>query len=353
MATITSEINKAQEVKEANSDLLLDSLEIQGYRCFENLTIEKLGRVNLIVGKNNVGKTALLESLWVYSNQNNPRVLDDILNSRKEHIPYHLYGGDEGPIYRHLFFDRETSGKSLQIGSNRDEYNKVLVDLFRGQINISSRKPPAPRIIFDDKPEKDSVKLKPFEITNFFVGVTGLKELDIDILWEKIELTPLEDKILDSLRLILPKIVKVRPRLVNRSGIDFTKIVYAQSSDRDEPLPLKSFGEGLNRLFEIVLVLVSCKDGILLIDEIENGLHYSVLPDVWKLIFHTAKELNVQVFASTHSYDCIETFSQAAIDEKESDGMLIRLARSEKQIKAFTFDEKELETISKEKIEVR
>ncbi len=48
--------------------LLLDSLEIKGYRCFEHLTIEKLGRVNLIVGKNNVGKTALLEALWIYAN---------------------------------------------------------------------------------------------------------------------------------------------------------------------------------------------------------------------------------------------------------------------------------------------
>ena len=66
-----------------------------------------------------------------------------------------------------------------------------------------------------------------------------------------------------------------------------------------------------------------------------------VLPDVWKLIFKTAKELNVQVFATTHSKDCIEAFAQAAVDSPE-DGMLIRLERHGEKIVAKTIEEENL-----------
>ncbi len=65
--TTVEEIGKVEMSDSVKSALLLNSLEIKGYRCFEHLTIEKLGRVNLIVGKNNVGKTALLEALSVYA----------------------------------------------------------------------------------------------------------------------------------------------------------------------------------------------------------------------------------------------------------------------------------------------
>src|SRR5215203_1856315 len=82
MPTTVEETKKTEQSKDKKDELLLDSLEIKGYRCFEHLTIEKLGRVNLVVGKNNVGKTALLEALWIYLN--NSRVLNQILNSRNE-----------------------------------------------------------------------------------------------------------------------------------------------------------------------------------------------------------------------------------------------------------------------------
>jgi len=89
-----------------------------------------------------------------------------------------------------------------------------------------------------------------------------------------------------------------------------------------------------------------------IVDEIENGLHYSVLPDVWKLIFKTAKDLNVQVFATTHSKDCIEAFAQAAYDSPE-DGMLIRLERQGEKIVAKTIEEEMLVDAVNYEVEVR
>ena len=116
---------------------------------------------------------------------------------------------------------------------------------------------------------------------------------------------------------------------------------------------MKTYGEGVFKLFGISLALVNSENGMLLIDEIEGGLHYSVLLDVWKLIFKTAKDLNVQVFATTHSSDCIEAFTQAAVDDEESEGMLIRLERQGGKIIAKTINEERLANAINYEVEVR
>ena len=109
----------------------------------------------------------------------------------------------------------------------------------------------------------------------------------------------------------------------------------------------------MNRMFGLALALVNAKDGMLLIDEVDTGLHYSVLPDLWKLIFEVAHRLNVQVFATSHSWDCIQAFQYAAEASKDEEGMLIRLENRKSGIGAVTFDEEELSVVAREQIEVR
>ncbi|MCU0239412.1 MAG: AAA family ATPase [Pyrinomonadaceae bacterium] len=309
------------------AELLLDSLEIKGYRCFEHLTIEKLGRVNLIVGKNNVGKTALLEALWIWANKGDK--INDILIRRDENSSPPNFSKDyRNNFYKVLycFFNADTNSFSVSESPNKKICNLKLDT--NGNFNY---------------------RTEGYEVASkVFIQTDGLDNNKIVELWDKIELRIGEEETTRSMKMLLPKLQKVR-LLNTNSG----RIAYAQVSDVEEPLSLKSFGDGLNRLFGISLTLANCKDGILIIDEIENGFHYSILPDVWKLIFKTAKDLNVQVFATTHSKDCIEAFTQAAIDDEESEGMLIRLERKDDEIKALTFDEKELETISRRDIEVR
>ena len=88
MPTTIEETETTETSEDKKDELLLDSLEIKGYRCFEHLTIEKLGRVNLIVGKNNVGKTALLEALWIYANDGAENLMFEILRERNEIPPF-------------------------------------------------------------------------------------------------------------------------------------------------------------------------------------------------------------------------------------------------------------------------
>lgn len=78
-----------------------------------------------------------------------------------------------------------------------------------------------------------------------------------------------------------------------------------------------------------------------------------VQPDLWKLIFHTARRLNVQVFATTHSWDCIEGFQQASQAVGNGDGLLIRLESKQEGINATLFDERRSGIAAREQIEVR
>jgi predicted ATPase len=173
--------------------------------------------------------------------------------------------------------------------------------------------------------------------------------VEIGKLWDNITQTDLEKDVLKSLQIIAPRLEGVS--LVSQDARR-ERVPIVRLAGVDQPPPLRSLGDGMNRLFGIALALVNAKDGMLLIDEVENGLHYSVQPDVWKLIFETARNLNVQVFATTHSWDCIEAFQKAA-QESPEDGMLIRLAERQGNIISDVFSEKELGIATKRQIELR
>lgn len=109
----------------------------------------------------------------------------------------------------------------------------------------------------------------------------------------------------------------------------------------------------MQHVLGIALALVNAKDGIVLIDEFENGIHYSVQKELWQIVFRLADRLNVQVFATTHSWDCIEGFQKAAQENKQEEGMLIRLSLKKDEIIATTYDEEDLAVVTKQGIEVR
>ena len=115
---------------------------------------------------------------------------------------------------------------------------------------------------------------------------------------------------------------------------------------------MRTFGDGVNRLFGVVLSLCNARNGILLVDEIENGLHYSVQPEIWEMIFRLARSLNVQVFATSHSWDCVNAFQLAAA-ESPDDGVLIRISKKGDQVIPTRFSEEDLRIVSRDQIEVR
>jgi energy-coupling factor transporter ATP-binding protein EcfA2 len=344
----------------------LPSLHIQNFRAFNDLRLDNLGRVNLIVGKNNVGKSTLLEAIALYaSGRSAIHELVNLLKARQEfQRPFPQDESAPALDFRRVFHSHTSfstgsravvncritapsaaqSEFSMQLGfpSGRKGYSvSLLIDQAHHNILdsividfISSEYPPSDKLFACHS-----------------IPARGLASSQLDWLWDSIVLTDQEQDVLRSLQIIAPEIERISLAEGTRTSAQGRVPLVRRKGSRD-PEPLRSMGDGMNRVFELALGLANSKDGILLVDELENGVHYSAQEQLWRLIFETASQLNVQVFATTHSWDCIESFQRAA-SAHPSNGALISLARQEGEVKGTVFNERDLEIITRESIEVR
>ena len=166
-------------------------------------------------------------------------------------------------------------------------------------------------------------------------------------------LTDEEKEVLCALQVIAPEISAVS--MVGSSTFgsrNRPRKAVVRATNIPHPVPLRTFGEGVNRLFTLALAIVNAGSGILLIDEFENGLHHSVQTDVWRMVFRLARQLDVQVFATTHSRDAVKAFQKAASESPE-EGVLLRLARKGDDIVPTVANEEELAIATRHDIEVR
>ncbi len=118
------------------------------------------------------------------------------------------------------------------------------------------------------------------------------------------------------------------------------------------PVSLKSLGNGAVRLFSTALAMTNCTNGFLLIDEVENGIHHSIQHQYWNMVLSIAKHYNIQIFATTHSIDCVKGFARAAINSGE-EGVLYRLEKRGHKLAAIRYSEEELAAAAKFNTEVR
>ena len=117
-----------------------------------------------------------------------------------------------------------------------------------------------------------------------------------------------------------------------------------------ELVPLPAMGEGMTQIARLVLAIASMPDGVVLVDEVENGIHHSALPDVWRAIDETAKQFHTQIFATTHSFECIEAAHQAL----GPDGFLLhRLEASDAENRCVTFKPNGISAALRHGLEVR
>ncbi len=363
------------------STLNLNSLEIRNFRAFRDLKIEHLGRVNLLVGKNNVGKTNLLEAIQLYASRaSTPTFIWEIMRARREVKQPFVNVRDMLTALKYLFYGRNDIKPGLQpiqigpINSPR-EMLSIAVDWSvtetrDGTLHTRPLEPGedytadnlAPRFTIqtagtahsypiDPSLPQGILRLNSNEIPCIFTSAHGLSSQRLTELWDSIALTRQERDVLAALCLIAPGLVDLNFVSTTLSGRE--RIPVVRIADNDEPLPLYSLGDGMLRILGIALALVNARNGLLLIDEIENGIHYTALPDLWRLIFQVARRLKVQVFATTHSWDCIEGFQKAAQADNHNEGMLIRLEYKKGEVAVTLFDERRLGIATRERIEVR
>ena len=189
--------------------------------------------------------------------------------------------------------------------------------------------------------------------TNENFQFIGTRNIDREIngkLWDKITLTENENYVIEALKIIEPNTERIA--FIEENPRERTAVI--KLSNATNVLPLLSMGDGINRILTIILALVNSNNGILLIDEFENGLHYTVQERLWSMIFNLAKKLNVQVFVTTHSEDCISGFENILNNsENTSDGKLIRLDNENGIIKQVEFNAKELKIANEQNIDIR
>lgn len=167
-------------------------------------------------------------------------------------------------------------------------------------------------------------------------------------LFDKISLSAEEKYIVEALHVIDPDIEKLN--FLN-DDLQKRRIPYVTLKGKEKRHRLSSMGDGINRVLTIILALLNCKGGILLLDEFETGLHHSIQIRLWKIIFMLSEKLNIQVFVTSHSQDCINSFVEANNKQK---GKLIRLENRNGNVVAVNYDdEKELRFATDNNIEIR
>ena len=187
-----------------------------------------------------------------------------------------------------------------------------------------------------------------------FITSSALTPESVVELFESVVLTKDEELVIEALNIIEPSIERIAIGGSERLRSDTTRGgVLVRCRGIDQRIPIGSMGDGIWRMLGIALALVRSGDGVLLIDEIDTGLHFTVMADMWRLIHRTAKRLNVQVFATTHSRDCYESLA-VICQEQVREGSEITIQRIEKNRReSVGYTEQEIVAAADRGMEVR
>lgn len=194
---------------------------------------------------------------------------------------------------------------------------------------------------------------KPEVRTQFVTSSSLTTEKMID-LFDQVVLKPEEELITDALQTIEPSIERIASLGSERYRFSGSRNGFVvRLDDSNQRIPIGSMGDGIWRMLGLTLAIINARDGVLLVDEIDTGLHFSAMSDLWKLIWETAKRLNVQVFATTHNSDCWTSLAVIASSESSSeDGITIQRIERGKPT-SIVFNERQIVIAAERGIEVR
>lgn len=318
---------------------MIKKLDIENFMLFKKLEVSTLKRVNLIGGRNNSGKTTFLDALRIFVSNIDTGILNDVLQGRQlfqsQSLDRFSALFPRGIEKINPFIKLKLNDLSIDKGINSNGYNSYKVT------NFNSYKQEEEDFNLTQNTNPSTLNEKCVYIP-FYSNFKMISDL-----WEKVVLTPKEDDVLDIIR------ETVEPKL---KRFDVGKnIVRIRLEDTIEPVPLGTLGDGVQRILLIALSLANAKNSYLLIDEIELGLHHSVLEKLWKMIFKYAKKWNIQVFVTTHSQDALRTFSYVASEEEnKAEAQFIRLQIGRTgENEAILFDTDQLNNTLELELEIR
>ena len=289
------------------------SIRIESYRGIDGLVLDAPGRINLIVGVNNAGKTSLLEAIYLLAHQNDERALLDAIRwrGRVEDEPPPLWLVEQLPRIAHIsgaFDDVPDNMTSVEFKVDTEPEPDVEDQTsFLSKLAIESsyerRVQSTDVVFFDDRPRRTRFQGQHWLCRSAFTSPFSANHPETLAHCNKESLEAgTKQQIIDFIRR------RVDSGLRNIELADRYNRFLVSHDDFERAPDLAAFGEGVRRVFEIGLLCAGVRGGVLLVDEFENAIHTELLMEFTRLVQDLAVELNVQVFLSTHSKEAIDAF---------------------------------------------
>ena len=184
-----------------------------------------------------------------------------------------------------------------------------------------------------------------------FVSPLGATAASLRPLWGSIVGNPDEDQVLAAMQILDDRL----DRVVFSTDADNepTPKIFVRLKGVRERVPLSSLGDGMRRMLGIAIRAVKARDGWLVLDEVDSGLHFSAMQRLWRWLINYAMESNTQIFATTHSSDCVNALgwlhrSEPALTDSTA---LFRLEPGQVAATRYTADE--LQVVAENGLEVR
>jgi len=329
-------------------------ISIKNFRAIESLEIKNIKQVNLLTGRNSCGKTSILEAIFLLIGMSNPQLAINIHSFRKliltdnKDFSYLFNGFDFSKVP--TMSGKLISQKRMLAIKPHFSTSTGIVDQVPGRHEPAESKPISSTITTKDIPNglefhfrlgdklhHSEVKIIQIDESTHQVNIKHASdyrenlrasfinpESIMNSLHKRLEdilIRKKSDEIVDSLREIEPNLRDIK---LGTEGI-----IYADITDIGKLVPINIMGDGIIKILAILVTIFEKENGILLIDEIENGLHYTALVPLWKSIFKMIKECKVQLFIATHSYECIIAMTEVyrGLDVEEGFISLFRIDR--------------------------
>ncbi|MCX6873087.1 MAG: AAA family ATPase [Verrucomicrobia bacterium] len=315
----------------------ITNLIIRNFRGFEDLELSGLQAVNLIVGENNSGKTSFLEALAAVANPQAFQQLPGLFRANESH--------SNPRFFRWVLRDAPDVVEGFIEATGPELGNRI---------NFYPKMPPNPA---PDAHVHQSARLQAFaspsskELRCCAVSVHhGTPDSLVKSFGDAVRPSAGEEIMHEVLRAVDPRIKRIRVDPTEHGNIIAVDVGLSES------IPLSQAGQGIFRLVAILSVLLGMKPQLCVIDEIENGIHYTALPRMWRGLAKVSELLGIQIFATTHSKECLEAAHRVFCAEDEArvrDLAVIQIMRVHERIMARTLDEEHIEAAVEIDIELR
>lgn len=344
---------------------MIDSVEIKNFRGIHHGKVDGLSQVNLFFGKNNCGKSSLLEGLFLVCGQSNP-LLPASINAMRTYTRL-----TESDI--HYFFYNMDAAREIQLSTAGDQERHLAITSFR-------------------EAAKEDKKTVSTELA-YHYGLrmrynTREGEYSSEVLYDVSGTNQIEQRArVDNRYAEQLKCVYLSPRYDSNASMEGLQNIYMNKDEAfladalrvlepgakdpvfmdnvmfvdaglPQRIPINLMGDGIRKIVSFLTSIYACRGGVVLIDELSNGFHYSVMKPMWEVVIRAAIKNDVQIFATTHDEDSIRGFQEASIGVYDKTGKEVasgfKLQRVDgDELKSYRYSVNQLGYAIEQEMEIR